>query len=47
MIPGERRQFVLTEDTVMENIGGGKLFGKKITPSNVLVDVTLLKLRPY
>jgi hypothetical protein len=47
MVPGERRRFVVTEDTVMENVGGGKLFGKKIAPANVLVEVKLLKLRPY
>ena len=32
MVVGERRQFVVTEDTVLENIGGGKLFGVKLPP---------------
>ena len=48
MVVGERRQFVVTEDTVLENIGGGKLFGVKLPPGkSVLVDVRLLKIRPY
>lgn len=48
MIVGERRQFVVPEDVTLENISGGKLFGRKVPPGTaVLVDVTLLSLRPY
>jgi len=48
MVVGGRRQFAFGPDTIAENVGGGKLFGKKIGPQqSVLVDVTLLKLRPY
>ncbi|QDZ21608.1 hypothetical protein HOP50_06g41350 [Chloropicon primus] len=48
MIVGERRQFAFGPDTVIENVGGGKLFGKKVgAQTPLLVDVTLLSLRPY
>ena len=47
MVVGERRQFAFGAETVAENVGGGKVFGKKVAPQDVLVDVTLLSLRPY
>ena len=48
MVVGERRQFVVPEDVVLENISGGKLFGRKVPSGTaVLVDVELLSLRPY
>lgn len=46
MVPGERRQFVIPADRVLENISG-KLFGKKAPVDDILVDVTLLSIRPY
>ena len=48
MVVGERRQFAIPLDVVMENVGGGKLFGKKVPNTDVLlVDAQLLAIRPY
>jgi len=48
MMVGERRQFVVPEDVVIENISGGKLFGRKVPAGTaILVDAELLSLRPY
>ena len=48
MVVGERRQFAVPFDVVMENISGGKLFGEPAPEADaLLVDVTLVALRPY
>mmetsp|Transcript_1414 Transcript_1414/g.3041 ORF Transcript_1414/g.3041 Transcript_1414/m.3041 type:complete len:277 (-) Transcript_1414:49-879(-) len=45
---GERRQFAVPAELVMENIGGGKIFGSRVPDVDaILVDVQLLSIRPY